>query len=238
MSARLNLAALTAEELQVLYGVNGAQSVLPDVSRARLEGRTLSGPEIQTTLTFTPLPERGWGASPEQTRLLAAEDAALRGLGAQELGVHYAPLISGARHQRAYLLEPDTALALRWSETPDTTHAPHGQTRQPFVQAVTWLKDRASGVACVLTTAAPQPPSPTLSEQIDLHQHPDLNAAALLEAHRAHVLRHGRGQKLPSTENAAEGWGKAWQAVYALNVAAWTRRGLLLSFVPDERERA
>ncbi|UQN05894.1 hypothetical protein [Deinococcus sp. QL22] len=237
MPARLNLAALTAEELQVLYGVNAAQSVLPDVSRARLEGRTLPGPDIQMTLTFAPLPERGWGASPEQTRALAAEDAALRGLGAQELGVHYAPLISGARHQRAYLLEPDTALALRWSETPDTTHSPHGQTPPPFVQAVTWLKDRASGVACVLTTAAAEPPTPTLSEQIDLHRHPDLTAAALLDIHRAHVLRHGRGQKLTPTEHAAEGWVRAWQAVYALNVAAWTRRGLLLDIASDERER-
>ncbi|GAA5531712.1 hypothetical protein Dalu01_00085 [Deinococcus aluminii] len=216
---RLDLAALTADELQALLGEEAAQGRLPDVSRARLEGRSLPGPVLHTTLTFEALEERAWGATPQQARALTALDSELRAAGAEPLGVYYVPLLSERRYLRAYLFGPEVAAALRWSETP---HSP--RTARPFVQAVTWLRDRASGVACVFSTTAAQPPVPALSEEVDVRFLPAASPADLLSAHRAAVLRHGRGGKV----GGAEGWVRAWQELHALNVAAWTRRGLLL----------
>lgn len=215
----LNLAALTTEELQALLGEEGAQGRLPDVSRARLEGRPLPGPSLPAALTFEPLTERPWGATPEESRTLAVLDADLRGAGAEPLGVYYVPQLRGARHQRAYLFGAEVAAALRWSETPDSPRA-----ARPFVEAVTWLRDRASGVACVFSTSAPELPAPALSEAVDVRFLPAAAPAELLAAHRSAALRYGRGSRI----NGQEGWKRAWQDLHTLNVAAWTRRGLLL----------
>ncbi|WP_216318968.1 hypothetical protein [Deinococcus aestuarii] len=218
MPARLNLCALTADELETLLGEGAAQGRLPDVNRARLEGRPLPGPPIHTALTFEALEERAWGATPEQARTLAALDTELRESGAEPLGVYYAPTLPESRHLRAYLWGPDVAFALRWSETPDSP-----RPAPPLVQAVTWLRDRASGVACVLSTTA-EPSAPALSEEVDVRVLPGASSSELLTAHRASVVRHGRGGKL-----AGEGgWVRAWQELHALNVVAWIRRGLLL----------
>lgn len=217
--ARLNLAALTSDELQTLLGPGAAQGRLPEVNQARLEGRSLPGPVVPTTLTFEPLDERAWGATPEQSRMLAAVDAELRTAGAQALGVFYGPGRREARHQRGYLLGSDVSVALRWSETPA---AP--RPARPFVEAVTWLRDRASGLACVLSTTIPEMPAPALSEEVDLRALPGASVPELLAAHRAAVLRHGRGARVAGEE----GWARAWQELRTLNVAAWTRRDLLL----------
>ncbi|WP_235183276.1 hypothetical protein [Deinococcus phoenicis] len=223
MPARLDLAALTADELQALLGEGAAQGRLPDVSRARLEGRPLPGPVLHTALTFEAQAERVWGASPEQARSLLALDAGLQAAGAELLGVYYVPQLPEIRHQRAYLFGPEVAAALRWSETPDSPRA-----ARPLVQAVTWLRDRASGVACVFSTTAAEAPAPALSEEVDVRVLPAASPAELLAAHRAAVLRHGRGGKVAGLE----GWVRAWQEFRALNVSAWTRRGLLLD-VPE-----
>ncbi|WP_345460557.1 hypothetical protein [Deinococcus carri] len=219
MPTRLDLAALTADELQALLGEGAAQGWLPEVSRARLEGRPLAGPVLHPTLTFEALEERPWGATPEQARTLAALDGELRAAGAEPLGVFYVPLLSELRHQRASLFAPEVAAALRWSETPDSPRA-----ARPLVQAVTWLRDRASGVACVFSTTADARPAPALSEEVDVRVLPGAGPAELLAAHRAATARHGRGGRVAGLE----GWVRAWQELHALNVAAWTRRGLLL----------
>ncbi|MBI0445650.1 hypothetical protein D9600_06705 [Deinococcus sp. DB0503] len=220
---RLDLAALTADELQTLLGEGAAQGRLPEVTRARLEGRALPGPVLHTALTFEPLEERAWGATPEQARTLAALDSELRAAGAEPLGVYHVPLLSEMRYLRAYLSGPDVAVALRWSERSEIPQV--SRPARPFVQAVTWLRDRASGVACVFSTTATEPPVPALSEEADVRFLPTAAPAELLTAHRAAVLRHGRGGKVVGTE----GWQRAWQEFHALNVAAWTRRGLLLA---------
>lgn len=219
MPVRLDLAALTADELQALLGEGAAQGRLPEVSRARLEGRALPGPVLHTSLTFEALEERVWGATPEQARILTELDGELRAAGAEPLAIYHVPLLSEMRYLRAYLSGPDVAAALRWSETP---HAP--RRARPFVQAVTWLRDRASGVACVFSTTAATPPVPAPSEEVDVRLLPDASPTILLTAHRAAVLRHGRGGKVVGVG----GWLRAWQELHALNVAAWTRRGLLL----------
>lgn len=216
---RLNLAALTDDELQRLVGPDRAVSLLPDLSLARLDGRVVPGPTVTETLSPQPLEDRAWGATPEQSRAIGTLHQDLLGLGATPRGTVYLPGISEVRHVRAYLLEPDVTAALRWSETPEDAGS-----GWPFVQLLTWLRDRASGFACVLTSSARQPYAPALSAEIDVHLHPDCPAADLLAAHRGHVLRHGRGQKLQ-----AEGdWVRPWQAMNDLNLAAWDRRGLLL----------
>lgn len=216
--ARLDLCALTADELRLLLGEGAAQGRLPDVSRARLEGRPLPGPPIHTALTFGALKERAWGSTPEQARTLAALDAELRAGGAEPLGVYYAWGLPESRHLRAYRWGPGAAVALRWSETPDSV-----RPAAPLVQALTWLRDHASGVACVLSTTA-GPPAPAQSEAVDVRTLPGAPPADLLAAHRAGVVRHGRGARL----TGEGGWVRAWQELHALNVAAWTRRGLLL----------
>ena len=60
VTARLNLAALTAEELQALLGENAAQAKWPDLSRARLEQRPLPGPEVPRDFRAEPQEERVW----------------------------------------------------------------------------------------------------------------------------------------------------------------------------------
>lgn len=221
VSVRLNLAALTPEELAALFGEDGAQLRLPEVSRARLEKRVLPGPVLSRTFEAQPLDDRPWGATPEQSRALGSHDAQLRTCGATSLGVFYLPLVSEVRHARAYLLEPDIAVSLRWSETPESS-----RTAVAYLEFLSLLRDRASGSACVLSSGNPLAVAPSPSEEVDLHQHQGAGAEELLAAHRQHVLRHGRAQKLMSAD--ASGWLRTWQTLHTLNVAAWARRGLLL----------
>ncbi|WP_242402880.1 hypothetical protein [Deinococcus deserti] len=221
MSVRLNLAALTPEELAALFGEDGAQLRLPEVSRARLEQRALAGPVLNTTFEAQPLEDRSWGATPEQSRALGSHDAQLRACGATPLGVFYLPLVSEVRHARAYLLESDIAVSLRWSETPESS-----RTAVAYLEFLSLLRDRASGSACVLSISNSRAVTPAPSEEVDLHQHPGAGAEELLAAHRQHVLRHGRAQRLMTTD--ANGWMRTWQTLHTLNVAAWARRGLLL----------
>lgn len=224
VTARLNLAALTAEELQALLGENAAQAKWPDLSRARLEQRPLPGPEVPRDFRAEPQEERVWGATPEQARQLGALDAELRATGAAPVGVYYLPAAASARHVRAYEWPPDTALSVRWSETPDSP-----RLRGPHLELLTWLRDRASGAAAVVTSSQPGVPAPAFHESVDVHLRPGQSAAELLAAHRQAVSRHGRGQKLA----AGDGWAGAWSALHALNVSAWERRDLLLD-VPEE----
>ena len=215
----LNLAALTAEELQYLLGEAAAQRLLPEISSARLAGKLYPGPSRSGELSFEALGERDWGASPEQSRLLRVLDAELLTLGASPLGVYYSPQLAGARHQRAYFVGEETALSLRWSETPDTL------VWAPFIQAVTLCRDNASGISASLSSTSGVPSSPASSEEIDLRLLPGGTATQLLTHHRQLAIRHGRGQKLAGEA----GWMRAFQAVRQLNFAAWARRGLLLA---------
>jgi hypothetical protein len=81
----------------------------------------------------------------------------------------------------------------------------------------------ALGVACILSTAA-DPPAPARSEEVAVRTLPAAPPADLLAAHRAGVLGHRRGGRL----TGESGWVRAWRELHALNVVAWTRRGLLL----------
>ena len=267
---RLNLAALTAEELQHLLGQEAAQRMMPEVSQARLEGRVLAGDVILREQEYQSQVERGWGKTPELARQLSGLRGELTRLGGTDLGVYYLPQLAEVRHLRAFLFAPDTALALRWSETPGSARAP-----APFLLAATLLRDRASGTAAVLSGTSSLPFVPTQSEEIDarLYQgaaHPSagpglshsgladsglsgsgsagtphgssaqplsaqplsaqpLAVQALLEAHRLQVARHGRGVRLGLVAgNEYADWLKVFATVRQVNLAAWTRRGLLV----------
>ncbi|WP_293911567.1 hypothetical protein [Deinococcus sp.] len=215
---RLNLATLTAEELQHLLGEAAAQRLLPDVSSSRLAGRPYPGPSLSGALSFEAQRERDWGATPDQSRSIKATHTELQGCGAEPLGVYYAAELTEARHQRAYLLDGDTALSLRWSESPD------GPPLPPFMQAVTLSRDRASGIAASLSSTSGLPFSPASSEEIDVRLLPGASVPEFLAAHRNLAIRHGRGQKLAGEAD----WMRAFQAVRLLNYNAWTRRGLLM----------
>lgn len=126
-------------------------------------------------------------------------------------------------YARAYVLGP-VAAALLWSERPGEPNVWLPGHHRPSVRLLTWLRDRASGLACVLTTDAVAVLTPAPSEEIDLHVHPGLGVAGLLARHQQHVQRLGRPQKpLPD-----DGWERAWQAAHDLNLAAWRRRGVVI----------
>ena len=221
---RLNLAALTAEELQHLLGPAAAQRMMPELSQARLEGRGVPGEAVGREQEYQPQPERSWGATPELARQLTALRQELTQQGGLDLGVYYLPLLPEVRHLRAFLFTPDIALALRWSETPESVRAP-----APFLVAATLMRDRASGTAAVLSSTSALPFVPTQSEEIDARLHQGATVPALLEAHRAQVARHGRGVRLGHVAGHEQAdWLKVYALVRTLNLAAWTRRGLLI----------
>lgn len=221
---RLNLAALTAEELGHLLGAEAAQRLMPEVSQARLESRALLGDPVPPEQTYQAQDERSWGGTPELARQLSALRLELTQQGGLDLGVYYLPLLSEVRHLRAFLYFPDTALALRWSETPEG-----GRARVPFLLAATLLRDRASGTAAVLSSTSELPFVPTQSEEIDARLLQGAGVQALLEAHRAQVSRHGRGVRLGQVAGHEQAdWLKVHALVRQLNLAAWTRRGVLV----------
>ena len=213
---RLNLAALTEGELLALFGPAETQVRLPEITRARLENRPLLGQELPTSLTSHPLPEdsaRVWGATPEQSRALSSRHTELLALGAVPEGTYQ---LATELYARGYSLG-DIALGLQWSENVR-------QAGEPTVRLLTWLRDRASGLACVITSNAAQPPAPTGSEEAELHLHPNATMPELLAFHRQHVQKLGRAQKL----SAEQGWRGAWQAAHDLNLVAWKRRGVVV----------
>lgn len=219
LSARLDLAALTDEELHTLLGPERALALLPEVSRARLNGQALAGPPIEEALTFTPLAGNGpWGAAPEDTRRIARLNQALRDLGAEPHGAYQMGMHGGHHWVLAYTLDDLGVALLRWSEERTVGLQP------PYVVLLTWLKNPSVGTACVTSSSAQHLPVPALSEEIDAHLHPELPPAELMTLHRQHVARHGKAQKLA----APDAWLAAWQAVHDLNLRAWRRRGLLV----------
>lgn len=215
----LNLAALTGEELERLLGVEAAQRLRPDLSRARMEGKPYQGPELPEELRFDFLEDTGaWGATSEHTRRVRSARDGLGALGFQDHGVYYAPGVMGARHLCAFTGDGDTAARIVWSETlSEHSEAPYGQL-------LTLLRDRAAGFAAVLTVSSAAPPVPALSEEVALRFVPGVDVPDLHAAHRSEVARHGRGVRLVTFED----WQRAWRALRALNFAAWARRGVLL----------
>lgn len=216
---RLNLAALTDEELQALLGREQALIRLPEISRARLAAKPAPGPEVHDLLEFENLSERAWGATPEQSRALSDLETALLAEQAQLVGSYYVPSYTEVRHLRALTIDPDTSALIRWSETPESA-----RTAVPFLQLLTWVKDRASGIACVLTNNAAAPPAPAFSEEVDFQHFSGVPVSELLALHRQRVYRQGKTQKL-SGDGA---WMRSWQALHNLNLTAWARRGLLI----------
>ncbi|GHF30129.1 hypothetical protein HNQ07_000765 [Deinococcus metalli] len=215
MPFTLNLAGLTDEELQALLGADRALAVLPDVSRARLAGRHLPGPALPDRLDVVLQGDGVPGSTPELTRAIAQHAAALVAAGAVEAGGTWRQE-PGGLWVRPYTLGQDTAVLLRWNELEPAAGV--------GVQVLTWLKDDASGSAGVLTGNRPAGLVPAPSEEVDVHVQAGLGGRELLEQHAAHVLRHGRTRRLP----ADAPWWEPWQALYALNLRAWERRGLLL----------
>lgn len=216
MSLRLNLAALTEGELLAFFGPQEMQARLPEIGRARLDGRPLLAGEIPAQLPLRALEDSGQplGATPEQTQAIVRQHAQLQEVGALPAGVYF--LSPPELYLRTYTLG-ETALTLQWSESA-------GRGTKPELRLLTWLRDRASGLACVLTSNATVPPSPTPSEEIDVHLHPDLSVSDLLAKHQQSVSRLGKPMKL----SAEQPWQTAWQAAHDLNMAAWKRRGVVV----------
>lgn len=219
VTLRLNLAALTEAELLALYGPAGVQARFPEISRARLQGQPVLNGEVPTDLLLREVPPgEAAGITPQQSLTLKQVHAALLEAGAQGHSTFLIPPETDLAFLRAYVLK-ETAISVRWREAPGTP-----RDAAPSVSVLTWLRDRASGVACVLSMDAGQPPGPAYSEEIAVHVHPHTSVPELLRLHRQHVARHGKPQKL-----APEGgWRSIWQALHDLNIKAWLRRGVLV----------
>lgn len=215
----LNLAALTEAELLSYLGEDSAQARFPAIAQARLQGQ----PVLDASFS------ESWFGSPVSTLSWPQASGSLRG---NLLGFHLQLLEAGALPQAACaLLGPgargefmqgyvlgNTAVALQWS----------AQSDLPVLLLLSWLRDRASGVACVMTSNALETPSPAYTEEAAVHVHPGLNVPELWGRHQEHLRWHGREQKLA----AEEGWRKAWEALHDLNWQAWSRRGVIVA-VPD-----
>lgn len=176
-------------------------------------------------MQFETLSERQWGATPEMSRQIAQLGNQLQDLGACDLGVFYVPLLSEVRHQQAFVLSPDVAIALRWSETPE-----NARQQQPFLQLLSWLRDHSSGIASVVTTTSPLTSAPTFSAEVDVRALTNAPLPDLVSAHRQVVARYGKARKVETVED----WMKAWQALRTLNIKAWEKRGILI----EEAEEA
>lgn len=214
---RLNLAALTEAELLTLLGQAGLQARLPELSQARLRQVPLLGGEVpQQWPPLEVFPAASPGATPAQTRVLAGWHAALLEAGAEAEGVAEWQ----AEQMRIYRLEPDIAVLVRWQE--HSLASP-----EPTTELLTWLRDQASGLSGVLTTTAAHLPAPAYSEEMAVQLQPELalpeHWPRLLAEHRQSVQRLGRGQKL----GPGGGWG-ALEQLYALNLRAWQRRGVVV----------
>ena len=219
VTLRLNLAALTEAELLALYGPAGMQARLPEISRARLQGQPVLNGEVPTTLLLQDVPHGETpGVTPQQSLALKQIQAALQEAGAEVQQTFLIPPETDRAFMRAYVLG-ETAISVRWREAPGTP-----REAEPVTFMLTWLKDRASGVTCILSTNAAQPLAPAYSEEIAVHTHPETPTPELLHLHRQHVTRHGKPQKLAPED----GWRKIWQALHDLNLKAWQRRGALV----------
>lgn len=216
MTWQLNLAALTEAELLSLYGEDGLQARLPDLASARLQNRPLLDVEIPGQILVSQPSRQSFGVTSAQTRSLADLSAALQEAGAEEGEVYNFPPPQGESFARGYAL-PDTAALVRWQEGGTGSAGPH-------LCLLTWLRDKASGMACVMSTNQPQAAAPACSEEIDFHVHTGASVEDLLLAHKQHVQRQGRTQKLASVG----GWQEAWQAAHDLNLAAWKRRRVVV----------
>ena len=216
MAQRLNLAALTAEELSRLLGEGRAQRLLPDIATARMARRAYPGPLLVSGATFEPLEPRAWGATSEHARALQAMTAGLEAAGFSPLGALRAVHALAAPERLAFVNGQDTSAMLCWDE------APGGP--EPYAQFLSLLRDRASGVAAVLTSTAAQADSPAPSEETDVQVLPGAGVAEASAAHQARLTRHGRGQKAASLAD----FERAWALQASLDLAAWTRRGLMM----------
>lgn len=215
----LNLAALTEAELLSYLGQDSAQVRFPAIAQARLQGQPVLEASFSESWLGPPVSALSWPQASGTLRgNLLAQHLQLLELGALPQAA-YALLSPGATGEFAqgYVLG-NTAAALQWSVPSDL----------PVLLLLSWLRDQASGVACVLTSNALEPHSPAYTEEAAVHVHPRLNAPELWERHQEHLRWHGREQKLA----AEDGWRKAWQALHDLNWQAWSRRGVIVA-VPD-----
>ncbi len=216
VAQRLNLAALTAEELSRLLGEGRAQRLLPDIATARMAGRPYPGPLVPVGAPFEPVEARAWGATLDHARALTDMAATLRELGFTDLGALRAPGELNAPYRLAFVNGQDSAAMLSWDE------APGGP--EPFAQFLSLLRDRASGLAAVLTSSAAQAPAPAPSEETDLQVLPGAPLSEVWAAHQARLIRQGRGQKMATLAD----FERAWETQLALDLTAWARRGLMM----------
>ena len=217
MTLRLNLAALTPLELERLLGVDAARQMQPDLSAARLARRPLLGHTFQTELNLTAVPERIWGATPDDAYRLRQQRAELEAAGLSFLGTFALDALTGQRFLSAYLCENQNAsVALRWSE----------ERKQdiPAVQLISWLREELAGTQALVSWNTHLTPTLEGSPSVLVKEYPDLDAGQLLYTHRTRVKHHGKAERVSSLLEFESVFQRLWEA----NIAAWKARGVLM----------
>ncbi|GGJ23267.1 hypothetical protein [Deinococcus roseus] len=210
MHLKLNLAALTSNELERLFGMDASRGMISELSAARLIGK--SYPHV-----FEP------SAEPEMQDIPAEVAAWSQDL--LELGFkqHAAQPDSGFfRHLQQMPFSNDLmVVTLNWTDA--------GQTH---VEAHSVLKDPASGISAVVTTSVPQVFPLEFSEVISYRQ-AALPIPQFLESHQQHVRQFGR----PLKQNHPEEPLMVLRLVRDLCVRAWLRRGVLIDESTSQARR-
>ncbi|MBC7646525.1 MAG: hypothetical protein H7095_05355 [Pseudopedobacter sp.] len=217
MTLRLNLAALTSLELERLLGVDAARQMQPDLSAARLARRPLLGHRFQTELNLVAVPERTWGATPEDAYQLRQQRAQLEGAGLSFLGTFALDALTGQRFLSAYLSTGKNVLvALRWSEA--------RKQDTPAVQLISWLRDELAGTQALVSWNTRLTPTLEGSPAVVVKEYPDLDPPQLLGVHLTRVKNHGKAESVSSLLEFESIFQRLWEA----NIVAWKARGVLM----------
>jgi len=220
MTLRLNLAALTPLELERLLGVDAARQMQPDLSAARLARRPLLGHNFQTELNLTAVPERTWGATPDDAYRLRQQRAELEAAGLSFMGTFALDALTGQRFLSAYLCETQNAtgmlVALRWSE--------ERKQDTPAVQLISWLREELAGTQALVSWNTHLTPTLEGSPSVLVKEYPDQDAQQLLYTHRTRVKHHGKATPVSSLLEFESVFQRLWEA----NISAWKARGVLV----------
>ena len=201
MHLKLNLAALTSNELERLLGMEASRGVMSELSAAKLVGRAFP-------YVFNPLDELEAVLTPEESQHWMQE--------LLELGFRPHPLQLDTGffrhlHQVPFSGELMVVLAT-WTSSGDA-----------HLEAFSVLKDPVAGISAVVTTSAPQVFPLEFSEVVSYKQ-ASLPIPQFLESHQQHVKQFGR----PLKQNQAEEPLLVLRLVRELCAKAWLRRCVLI----------
>ncbi|MBB6097019.1 hypothetical protein HNR42_000433 [Deinobacterium chartae] len=212
MALQLNLAALTSSELERLLGSDASRQLAATLSSARLAGKPVEGPAVPECFLEGAAEFTAPGDTPDEARRIAELQGELLGAGLEVIGGYRACDLRGPLNLLAFG-GGEVAVALRW-----------GETLEPSLLLVSWLREPVAGVSGVLTSTSRAPNILEVSDVLTYRHLPGESAATALEAQRLGVRQYGRAQKVASRGDLEALLENLWRA----DLAALRRRGALI----------